>query len=145
MTQQLPEGRYGARARTRRRPVLRWLLTGTVLVVLTIASVVSYRNIGSAPIEGKQVAFEVLDESSVQITFQVRRDEPGRPVDCVVRARSEDGAEIGRKEVLVRPSEGTTTIEETVLRTSALATTGEVFGCTYNVPEYLSTHARPTG
>ena len=144
MTQQLPEGRYGARTRTQPRPVLRWLLTAVVVLVLLVLAITSYRNIGSPPIQGKQVAFEVLDDSSVRIRFEVRRDDPSRPADCVVRARSEDGSEAGRKEVLIRPSEGMT-IQETVLRTSSRATTGEVFGCTYNIPEYLSTHAEPTG
>lgn len=141
---QLPEGRYGARARKRQRPALRWTLIVVVLLLLLAGSIYSYNNIGSAPINGKQVAFEILDDHSVKITFEVQRQDPARPGDCVVRARAENGVEVGRKEVLVRPADGIS-IEETVLRTSSRATIGEVYGCTYNVPEYLSTHARPTG
>ncbi len=142
--QQIPQDRYGSRARTRPRPVLRWLLTGIVLVALVGVAIVGYRNLGSAPIQGKQVAFDVLDDHSVRIVLEVQRDDPRRPADCVVRARAESGEEVGRKEVLIRPADGTAT-QDTVLRTSTRATIGEVYGCTYNVPEYLSTHPRPTG
>lgn len=142
--QQIPQDRYGSRARSRTRPGLRWALIAVVLVALVGVAIVGYRNLGSAPIEGKQVAFEILDDHSVQIILEVQRDEPQRPADCVVRARAESGAEVGRKEVLIQPADGITR-QETVLRTSARATIGEVYGCTYNVPEYLSTHLRPTG
>ncbi|MGP4019698.1 DUF4307 domain-containing protein [Saccharopolyspora sp. 5N708] len=142
--QQIPQDRYGARGRTRPRPGLRWLLTAIVLVAMVGVAYVGYRNLGSAPIEGKQVAFDVLDDQSVRIVLEVQRDEPQRPADCVVRARAESGEEVGRKEVLIQSASGITR-QDTVLRTSTRATIGEVYGCTYNVPEYLSTHTRPTG
>ncbi|MEU6268976.1 DUF4307 domain-containing protein [Saccharopolyspora shandongensis] len=142
--QQIPQDRYGSRARTRPRPALRWVLISVVLVALVGVAIVGYRNLGSAPIQGKQIAFEVLDDQSVTIVLEVQRDKPQRPADCVVRARAESGEEVGRKEVLIQPADGTTR-QETVLRTSARANIGEVYGCTYNVPEYLSTHLRPTG
>jgi hypothetical protein len=142
--QQLPADRYGKRARRGAHPALRWLLIAVVLVALVGVAIVGYRNLGTQPIEGKQVAFRVLDDHTVHITLEVQRDDPRRPADCVVRARAESGVEVGRKEVLIHPADGTTR-QETVLRTSARATVGEVYGCTYNVPEYLSTHTRPTG
>ncbi|GAA0554175.1 uncharacterized protein DUF4307 [Saccharopolyspora erythraea NRRL 2338] len=143
-SQRLPEGRYGSRARGPARPGVRWLLTGITVVVLLGLSVLGYANLGSAPIEGKQTAFTIDDDSSVRITLEVRRDDPRRPAACVVRARAESGDEVGRKEVLIQPADDTIR-QETVLRTSARATIGEVYGCTYNVPEYLSTWTRPTG
>ncbi|MDI2031852.1 DUF4307 domain-containing protein [Saccharopolyspora sp. TS4A08] len=143
--QQVPADRYGSRARSaRNRPALRWALVAVVLLVLVGVSVVGYRNLGSAPIEGKQVAFEIIDDHSVRITLEVQRDDPRRPADCVVRGRAKSGEEVGRREVLIHPANGVTR-QDTVLRTSAPAGVGEVYGCTYNVPEYLSTHTRPTG
>ncbi|KAA5837039.1 DUF4307 domain-containing protein [Saccharopolyspora hirsuta] len=142
---QIPQDRYGSRAKaTRPRPGRRWLLYAVVLVALVGVSIIGYRNLGSAPIEGKQVAFEIIDDSSVRIVVEVERDEPQRPAVCVVRSRAKSGEEIGRKEVLIQPADGVTR-QETVLRTSPQPATGEVYGCTYNVPEYLSTHTRPTG
>ncbi|WP_461142857.1 DUF4307 domain-containing protein [Salinifilum aidingensis] len=138
------EDRYGSRARRRPRPVLRWLLTAAALVVLLVLSIVAYRNFGNAPIEAEQVAFDVRDDGHVHVTVQVRRDDPSDRAECVVRARAESGREVGRKEIVVPPAEGAV-VQGTTLRTSARATIGEVYGCTYNVPEYLSTQQRPIG
>jgi hypothetical protein len=134
----LPEGRYGSRAR---RPVpkwLRWLLVGVVLLAGVGIAAVAYENLGTKPIEAKQTAFEVLDDSSVRVTFQVVRDHPDQPAVCIIRARADDGDEVGRREVLI-PSGKSAVNQTTVLRTSKRPITGEVFGCSYQVPPYLST------
>ena len=143
--QQLPEGRYGSRVRKTPRRGLRWALFGFALVGALVVTVVGYNNLGSQPIEGKQVAFVVADDQSVRVTLEVRRDQPQRPVDCVVRARAESGDEVGRKEVLIPPSAADTVRNETVIKTSSRGVVGEVYGCTYSVPEYLSTKTRPSG
>ncbi|MGW1676498.1 DUF4307 domain-containing protein [Saccharopolyspora sp. NPDC002376] len=141
---QIPQDRYGARAKKRPRPALRWLVFAAVFVALLGATVLGYKNLGTAPIEGKQVSFEIIDDHSIRVVVEVRRDDPQRPAECVVRSRAKSGEEIGRKEVLIHPADGVTR-QETVVRTSSQPATGEVYGCTYNVPEYLSTHTRPTG
>lgn len=132
-----PADRYGARRAPRWLPVL--LL---VLVVIAGAglAVLAYRNFGSPPIEGRQTAFRVLDDASVRITFQVVRRQPERAAVCIVRARSRDGDETGRKEVLV-PAGAASVVIDTVLRTSRRPVTGEVFGCSYDVPAYLTPSA----
>lgn len=142
--QQVPEGRYGSRTRNRIRPWVRWVLFGVGILLLIGVSVVAYRNLGSKPIEGKQSAFAVVDDHSVNVTVELQRQQPERPAECVVRARSMDGNEVGRKELLMPPSQGTTQIP-TVLRTSARPVTGEVYGCTYDVPPYMFHSVRPTG
>ncbi|GAA4856778.1 MULTISPECIES: DUF4307 domain-containing protein [Saccharopolyspora] len=143
--QPLPEGRYGSRARARTpRPGLRWLFGALAAVVLVGASVIGYQNLGSAPVEGEHVAYDIVDDRHVRITLEVRRDEPQRPAACVVRAREKSGAEVGRGEVFIPPADGTVR-HDVVLRTSAPPGTGEVYGCTYKVPEYLSTPSRPIG
>jgi Domain of unknown function (DUF4307) len=126
--------RYGPR----RAP--RWLPAALLAVVVLAAfgvALLAYRNFGNPPIEGHQTAFTVLDDGSVKITFQVLRDQPERPADCIVRARSADGDETGRKEVYV-PAGAPSVLLTTVLRTSQRPVTGEVFGCSYEVPPYLA-------
>lgn len=145
MTQQLPEDRYGSRARQSPRRGLRWALLGLVIVVTAIVAAIGYKNLGSPPIEGKQVAFDVTSDSTVRLTIEVHRDDPHRSAECVVRARSISGEEVGRKEVLIPPASVDTVRNETVIRTSARSVTGDVYGCSYNVPEYLSSTTRPTG
>jgi len=114
-------------------PVL--LLVFVVLAGLGLA-IVGFRNYGSPPVEGRQTAFHVMDDGSVRVTLQVVREQPQRPAVCVVRARSVDGDETGRKEVFVPPGSRSVLLD-TVVRTSRRAVTGEVFGCSYEVPEYL--------
>jgi hypothetical protein len=79
----------------------------------------------------------VIDDGSVRVTFQVVRRQPDRAAVCIVRARSIDGDETGRKEVYVPPGPRSV-LAETVLRTSRRPVTGEVFGCSYEVPGYLA-------
>ncbi|WP_461122559.1 DUF4307 domain-containing protein [Saccharothrix stipae] len=133
----LPEGRYG----TPRRALPRWARWSLPVIAVLIGGVVAwvgYRNLGTMPVEAKQTAFEVLGDDSVRITFEVVRQTPEQPVVCIVRARSQDGDEAGRREVLVEPSAGTVRAT-TVLKASKPPVTGEVFGCSYQVPAYLST------
>jgi hypothetical protein len=128
-----PPERYGIRRSPRWLPVL---LLVAVLAAGTVVAVFGFTNLGSPPIEGRQTAFNVIDDGTVDVTFQVVREQPERPAVCIVRARSRDGDETGRKEVYV-PAGERSVIASTVLRTSRRAVTGEVFGCSYEVPNYL--------
>ncbi|MEU4743723.1 DUF4307 domain-containing protein [Actinosynnema sp. NPDC023658] len=133
----LPEGRYG-KPRGSLPRWARWSLPVIAVLVGGVVAWVGYRNLGTMPVEAKQTAFHVVDDNSVEITFEVVRRTPDQPVVCIVRARSGDGDEAGRREVLVEP--GADTVRATtLLKTSKLPVTGEVFGCTYQVPAYLST------
>jgi Domain of unknown function (DUF4307) len=136
--------RYGRRTpRTPRR--LRYLV-GTVVAVAIglVVAVVAYRNLGSQPIDAKQTSFDVVNDSSVRVSFSVTRDHPERAADCIVRARALGGEETGRREVYVPPADGVVQ-RTTLLRTVRRAVTGEVFGCSYTVPPYLSTTGQPSG
>ncbi|MFI9011893.1 DUF4307 domain-containing protein [Actinosynnema sp. NPDC053489] len=133
----LPEGRYG----TPRGPLPRWARWSLPVIAVLVGGVVAwvgYRNLGTAPVEAGQTAFRAVGDNAVEITFEVVRKTPERPVVCIVRARADDGDEAGRREVLVGPAGGTVRAT-TVLRTSKPPVTGEVFGCSYQVPAYLST------
>ena len=69
--------------------------------------------------------------------MSVTREDPSRPVVCIVRARSYDGTETGRRELLVPPAEQTTVQVTTLVKTSAPAVVGDVYGCGTEVPSYL--------
>ncbi|SHG54833.1 DUF4307 domain-containing protein [Streptoalloteichus hindustanus] len=134
--------RYG---RVGRRRAPRWaypVLTAVVALAGLALAVILFRNLGSPPIEGKQVAYRVLDEGAVEVGFEVVRDHPDRAAMCIVRTRSQDGDEAGRREVLVPPGTDRTVLNA-VVRTSKRPVTGEVFGCSYQVPAYLSSEPRP--
>jgi uncharacterized protein DUF4307 len=139
LTPNRPVERYGSRRNPRWLPAV---LLVAVLAAGTAVAVLGYRNLGSAPIEAEQTAFEVIDDSTVEVSFQVVRDQPERPAVCIIRARSRDGDETGRKEVYVPPGPRSV-VEHTVLRTSRRPVTGEVFGCSHDVPEYLEPPTAP--
>jgi hypothetical protein len=130
--------RYGRRARRPAPRWVRWALLGVFVVAGLVVAVVGYRNLGAQPIEADETGFVVQDDHAVQITFTVTRDQPERPAVCIVRARDANGSETGRREVLIVPGAGTVR-STTLLHTIARPNTGEVFGCSYQVPAYLST------
>lgn len=136
--------RYGRRPA--RIPARLRYLVGVVVVVGigVVLAVVAYRNLGSQPIEAEQTSFTVVDDSTVRVTFSVTRDHPERAADCIIRARARTGEETGRREVYVPAADGVVQ-RTTTLRTVRRAVTGEVFGCSYTVPEYLSTNGPPSG
>lgn len=134
----LLEGRYGRRSTSEPTRWARWGLLAVAVVVGLVIAFVAYRNFGTKPIEAEQVAFTILDDERVEVRFEVSRDQPERAAVCIIRARSKDGDEAGRREVLVPPG-NSVVVETTVVRASKPPVTGEVFGCSYQVPAYLST------
>ncbi|MQA15997.1 MAG: DUF4307 domain-containing protein [Pseudonocardiaceae bacterium] len=132
---ELPEGRYGRRTRATPRWV-RALLLGLVVLAGVAVAVVGYRNLADPPIEGQRLGFELLDGNAVRLRFEVVRDEPHRPGVCIVRARSLDGTETGRREVYVPAAEGGVALSA-VIRTSRPPVTADVYGCSLRVPAYL--------
>ncbi|MDT7727913.1 MAG: hypothetical protein QOI21_4489 [Actinomycetota bacterium] len=133
----LPEDRYGS-VRAKQAPRWRrWVFTGVALVISAGLAFVAYKNLGSTPIDAQRVGFEARPGDSMQITLDVTRDDPGSPVVCVVRVQDVSGAESGRKEVLV-PAGGDPRRVSTVIRSTGQPVNADVFGCSYDVPRYLS-------
>ncbi|MGI9164144.1 MAG: DUF4307 domain-containing protein [Mycobacterium sp.] len=133
-----PESRYGRApmpAATRRRLAM-WL---TVLVVVAGVGValVGYQRFVDVDVEGKTATFEVLDDHSVAITITVTRKDPSRPVVCIVRSKSKDGVETGRREILVPATDAKTVQVRTMVPSFTRAFVGDVYGCGTDVPDYL--------
>ncbi|MGA9873183.1 MAG: DUF4307 domain-containing protein [Rhodococcus sp. (in: high G+C Gram-positive bacteria)] len=134
----LPEGRYPAS--TSRRGIDRRTKNVLLVVVLLVGLGVAYfgyQRFAVQDVEGKALSFDIVDSSTMSISFSVTRADPEREVVCIVRARSRDGSESGRREVLV-PGSATSEVEVTsIVRTSKPPAVGDVYGCGTNVPEYL--------
>jgi hypothetical protein len=107
----------------------------TVLAGLAVA-VIGYRNLGTAPIRSEVLGFTLVQGNAVQLRLTVIRDDPSHPAVCIVRARSRDGAETGRKELYVPPAAGPIVLS-TVVHTSRPPVIAEVYGCSLQVPAYL--------
>lgn len=138
MTATLPEGRYPASAsrRTVSRRTQMLLLALVLLVGLGIAFL-GYQRFAVADVEATALTFDLVDDSTVSITFSVTRPDSERDVVCIVRARSRDGSETGRRELLVPGSTHREISVTSIVRTSKPPAVGDVYGCSTNVPDYL--------
>lgn len=137
--------RYGAARKTpwasRRR---KWVFGLLGLLVGALAAYLGYHNLGSDPIEAQTLGFEEKPDNSMTVKLNVTRDDPGKAGVCIVNTRDRSGAESGRREVLVPPASDSLVVTPTI-RSNGRPVTADVFGCSYDVPPYLSTPKRPTG
>jgi hypothetical protein len=133
-----PADRYGRQrlSRTNRR----WIAIGLGVLVLAAGiaiAVIASQRLGTGEVKGELGGYQLVDDQTVQVTITVTRDDPSQPVACIVRARSIDGSETGRREVLVGPSAQKTVQVTTVVKTSRPPVVGDVYGCGTDVPSYL--------
>lgn len=133
----LPQGRYGRPRRGASRPRWRWVFTAMGLVAGGVVAWVAYVNLGPVPISADRVSFTELPANAMSVTINVTRDDPSRAGVCIIRVRDVSGAESGRKEVLVPPGDGHG-LQTTVIHSTDRPVTAEVFGCSYEIPTYLS-------
>ena len=90
---------------------------------------------------GRICGYEIIDGSTVAVQFTVERSDPCRAAACVVRGRSRDGGETGRREILIPADSAERIGVRTEVTTSKPPVIGEVFGCTLDVPAYLKPSA----
>ncbi|MGA3256150.1 MAG: DUF4307 domain-containing protein [Mycobacterium sp.] len=133
-----PEARYGRprlSGRSRRRVVI--ALAVLVVAAGAVVAAVGYQRLGSSDVTGSLAGYQVIDNETASVTISVTRSDPSRPVDCIVRVRSKDGSETGRREVLV-PSSGQETVQlTTTVKSSKPPAMADIYGCGPDVPGYL--------
>jgi hypothetical protein len=133
-----PAARYG-RQRMSRRSRRWWAigLTAVVLVAGVVIAIVASQRLGSGDVQGELAGYQLVDGETLSVTIKVTREDPSRPVVCIVRARSVDGSETGRREVLVPPSSQDTVNITTTVKSTRPPAVGDVYGCGTDVPAYL--------
>ncbi|MDT5021617.1 MAG: hypothetical protein QOG47_2083 [Mycobacterium sp.] len=132
-----PQTRYGGRRSLRPSRRRAAIAAAVVAVVGVVLAAIGYQRLGRSDVEGTLAGYRLIDSQTVSVTISVKRKDPSRPVDCIVRVRARDGSETGRREVLVPPSAQTTVQVTTVLKSSKPAVVGDVYGCGTDVPGYL--------
>ncbi|MEN4476819.1 DUF4307 domain-containing protein [Mycolicibacterium cosmeticum] len=138
MTIDRPAARYGRQrlSRSTRRRVAIGLTALIVLAGVALAFV-AFNRLGSGDVKGELGAYRLVDDRTVAVTITVTRADPARPVVCIVRARSKDGGEVGRREILVPPSTETSVQVTTEVKTTKPPVVGDIYGCGTDVPGYL--------
>src|ERR1700757_2301027 len=127
---QPPQPRYGRRQLPRpsgRRVIVALAVLG--VIVGAVVAVIGYQRLGRNDIEGTLAGYRLIDPQTVAVTISVRRSDPSRPVDCIVRVRAKDGSETGRREVLVPPASDATVQVTTIVKSSKPPAMGDVYGC----------------
>lgn len=112
-------------------------LTALIVAAGVAVAVVAFNRLGTADVKGELGGYKLVDDQTVSVTITVTRDDPSRPVVCIVRARSKDGGEVGRREILVPPSTETSVQVTTEVKTTKPPVIGDIYGCGTNVPAYL--------
>ncbi|HEX5542118.1 MAG TPA: DUF4307 domain-containing protein [Micromonospora sp.] len=125
-----PPGRYGRRRNPRRqRP---WLMAVLVVGVIAAGVLVTarlYSLYGDPTYDAQVITYTEITDTQVVIDFQVTVP-PGGSADCMLRARSQNGAEVGRTEVRVEAPPGERQVRARHrLTTSTRPVLGEVLRC----------------
>jgi hypothetical protein len=106
-----------------------------VLAALVVAAGIGlaylgYRNLADPSIQGQVLDWRPLAPGRLSVHFAVQRDHPDRAAACVLRARSRDGAQVGRIEVAV-PAGGRAVAVTADLPVDGTAVIAEVYSCEY--------------
>jgi hypothetical protein len=120
----------------------RWLtiaLTTLAVAAGVAVAAIAYQRFEVTAVEGDIGAFDVLDDQTVSVTISVTRNDPAIPAVCIVRARSRDGAETGRREILIEPSEAKTVQVTANVASYRRPFVGDIYGCGTDIPPYLRT------
>ena len=127
MSRNIVQERYG---RDRLRSKDRFLATSIAAVAITSfliwAIFVSIDNANQ--ITHRDIAYEVIDEYSTNVTFEVSRN-PGQAVSCDVTVLNQSFAIVGFLTVDVAASDSRSTVISSTIRTTELGVSGLVQGC----------------
>jgi hypothetical protein len=124
-----PPGRYGRRRDGRRHLALPILFGALVLGFAVFLTVRLYGAYGDPDYDPRIVGWSEVTTSNMTIDFTVRVPAGGSAA-CVLRARSYDGAEVGRRTVTVTAAPGEIIAEaKEPVQTTALASHGDVVRC----------------
>jgi len=121
--------------RTRRRVVIGlFLLIVTVGVVIAL---IAFQRFGTGDVQGELGGYKIVDDETVAVTITVTRSDPSVPAVCIVRARSINGDETGRREILVPPSTASSVVIDAMVKSTKPPVVGDIYGCGIDVPAYL--------
>jgi hypothetical protein len=123
----LLESRYG-RSGVKKRDRI-FAVTVAVLALLAFLAWALWFTISDANrVTHRDVAYEIVDEYSAKVTFEVTR-QPGQSVVCSVKVLNQAFAIVGYKTVEIAPSTARSQVIITNLNTTELGVSGLVDRC----------------
>lgn len=123
----LPPGRYGRGTPEQSRRRLR--VVGAVLgaAFLAVIGWFGWSYVDRQEVSGEMISYRVVSDDTVEVHLEVRKD-AGTIGVCTLRSRSEDGSEVGLRDV--RIAERSSRVDTVVqVHTKARATNAELLGC----------------
>jgi hypothetical protein len=122
----LPADRYGRAASRRTRTI--WIAAVAVVVVVAVGwfAWAAYESRSSAT--GTDVGFDVLDNATVTVTFDVTKPQD-KTATCVVQALDSGFDVVGTSRVQVGPADAGVVRRTATVRTTNRATTAQVTSC----------------
>ena len=127
MSKNVIQERYGRDRYKSRDRVLAIAVAVTALASFLIWAIfVSIDN--SNQVTHRDIAYEVIDEYSTNVTFEVSRN-PGQMVSCDVTVLNQSFAIVGFLTVDVAASNSRSTVISSTVRTTELGVSGLVDGC----------------
>ena len=127
MSKNIAQQRYGQdRLKSRDRVLAVIVASVAVVSFLVWAILVSIDN--SSQISHRDIAYEVIDEYSTTVTFEVTR-EPGQAVSCDLTVLNQSFAVVGFLTVDVAPSTRRSTVISSTVLTTELGVSGLVDDC----------------
>lgn len=110
----------------RRRMV--WWVVGIIGCGLGVAAAIWLGLANSRPVTWTQIGFEIVDDHTVTVNFDVHRPS-GTPVTCTVRALDVRFGVVGAVEVDIPASPAEAVNQTVTVNTTTRAVTGIVHGC----------------
>ncbi len=127
MSKNIVQQRYGRDQLRARDRILAISIAAVALVSFLVWAVfVSIDN--SNQVTHRDIAYEVIDEYSTNVTFEVSRN-PGQVVSCDVTVLNQSFAVVGFLSVDVAASNSRSTVVSSTIRTTELGVSGLVERC----------------
>lgn len=127
MSKNIVQQRYGRDRLKARDRILTISIAAVALVSFLVWAVfVSIDN--SNQVTHRDIAYEVIDEYSTNVTFEVSRN-PGQVVSCDVTVLNQSFAVVGFLSVDVAASNSRSTVVSSTIRTTELGVSGLVESC----------------
>ena len=127
MSKNILQQRYG-RDRFRNRDRILAISIAAVALTSFLIWAISVSIDNSNQVTHRDIAYEVIDEYSTDVTFEVSRN-PGKKVSCDVTVLNQSFAIVGFLTVDVAASDSRSTVISSTIRTTELGVSGLVDGC----------------